>query len=71
MRFLRIDTYKNYQKALLKKFLSIKKERLSSKSKIKNILLALTIAGTALFSTSIAFADIKISDYLKNWYEID
>ena len=69
MRFLRINTYKNYRKALLKKFLSIKKERLSSKSKIKNILLALTIAGTALFSTSIAFADIKISDYLEKWYE--
>jgi ribosomal protein L7/L12 len=62
MRLSRVNKYKKRDKS----FYSISKWEFGIV--LKRVIFTSTITGTALFSTTIAFADGGISEYLKRWY---
>jgi hypothetical protein len=64
MRLSRVRKHKNKKM----EFSFYINEGLGNQSSIKKLILSSALVGTALFSSSVAYADMGLSDYLKNWY---
>ncbi|MDZ5473331.1 hypothetical protein SM124_16555 [Bacillus sp. 31A1R] len=66
MRLSRVNKYR--KKRRKKNYSIISKIKRQSKNPMKKLIISSTLIGTALCSTSVAYAQIGISDHIRNWY---
>lgn len=61
MRLSRVKKYKKRKQQMATFF--------KDKAKMKNVLVSYTIASSVLYSSSVVYAELGLSDHLRNWYQ--